>query len=81
MSDKTAAFEICDPIGGHRWKVYANGEIEGFVPGLVIINRIPALLLKAAEEAQRIRAEAAINNTPERVLDSKTKSPPYGATF
>lgn len=57
MSDKPV-FEIVRP-DRHVYKIYANGDVEGFEVG-VIINRLPTLLqqeflrgVKYAEEQNR----------------------------
>jgi hypothetical protein len=44
-----AAFRVVTP-DGHVYAVYANGETEGFGPGRIIINGIPALVRKAFAE-------------------------------
>jgi hypothetical protein len=38
------AFEVLNPETGHRYKIYANGKIEGFDGSMVITNRIPSMI-------------------------------------
>lgn len=38
---------------GQTYKIYANGRTEGFPPGTVIMNRIPALIAKAQRPTVR----------------------------
>lgn len=40
--DTHALFEVHESIGGHVWRVFADGRIEGFPPGSLIVNRAPA---------------------------------------
>jgi len=42
-------FELRYPSGAHTYKIWANGHIEGFSEGLVVINRIPQLLARTEE--------------------------------
>lgn len=39
-------FELKYPSGAHSYKIWANGRIEGFNDGIVVINRIPELIAK-----------------------------------
>lgn len=53
-----AVFEV-RRADGHVWRVYADGRIEGFPDGCVVINRVP---LYAIEE--RSRAESWPTSSP-----------------
>jgi hypothetical protein len=44
--NERAAFDVVTPEG-HRYSVFASGRIDGFPPGMVIINRIHGLVSKA----------------------------------
>lgn len=43
-------FEVRD-VFGTVYKIWPNGQIDGFGPGCVVINRIPALVLQVAVDA------------------------------
>lgn len=63
------AFKVIWPATGHEFKIWANGQIEGFGFGCVVVNKIPALLLRACEEADRVRREG--NGGPEDLGDGR----------
>lgn len=66
MADNLA-FRVFNPATGHEFKIWADGQTEGFEPGYTVVNKIPALLLRACEEADRVRREGT--NGPEQVND------------
>lgn len=47
MIENGEAFCVIDP-SGKIYRIYANGKVDGFPDGSLIVNRIPALLRKAA---------------------------------
>ncbi len=51
MSDEIEreVFKITEPVG-NVYRIFADGHVEGFVPGSVIANYIPALLASAKAE-------------------------------
>ena len=40
VNEAREAFKVIEP-SGKTYRIYANGEIEGFLPGSIIVNRIP----------------------------------------
>lgn len=53
-------FRVTDPAG-KTYKIYANGQIEGFGEGCVVFNRIPiALKLASAGSADLLAALKAV---------------------
>jgi hypothetical protein len=57
QEDECPIFEITD-LGGKNYRIWASGRIEGFedMPGpCVVINRIPATIYRAMEEARDAR--------------------------
>ena len=42
----TEAFKIIEP-SGKTYRVFADGRVEGFEPGALVCNRIPALIASA----------------------------------
>lgn len=67
QTDEDAAFEVrrFEPDGGgriaHVWRIFASGKIDGFnrenhTCGLVVFNRIPALIAQAREHQNSIDA-------------------------
>lgn len=43
-----AVFEVRHGADGHVWRVYADGRIEGFPEGCVVVNRVPLYAMEVA---------------------------------
>jgi hypothetical protein len=42
--DNTVAFEVLNRETGHKWRVFADGNIDGFGDDNIVFNRIPAII-------------------------------------
>jgi hypothetical protein len=49
VSDEKPAFEVRDTVSGHVYKIWADGQIEGFGTAGMVVNRIPQITAKAVE--------------------------------
>lgn len=47
------AFRIIDGHG-RELKIWANGQIEGFGPGCIVVNKIPQIIARAEQAATDI---------------------------
>jgi|ERR1700684_317429 len=41
------AVEVANRVTGHKWRVFADGRIEGFGENNLVLNRIPGLIHQA----------------------------------
>lgn len=57
MTNDKPAFEV-RPYGGEPFLIWADGRIEGFPPGVIVINRIPQLMADHAISFQRAKQRA-----------------------
>jgi hypothetical protein len=44
VKERQLLFKVMMGVGGHEYRVYEDGEIEGFGDGAIVINYFPALL-------------------------------------
>lgn len=55
--DERPAFEVRDPVSGHVYKIWADGQIEGFGSAGLVVNRIPQIVAQALDANEDFRTE------------------------